>query len=426
MSQAEDSKPKPRFSILRPAGDLVGEIPGTDIKYEDLWRHDEYIHANQFNKVKLAEPEPPKHPQPPHQTSLKLRSLFKSLFLRKMISGRTKNGGLVIANWAILKKLAVYLHDLQSYKILTNEYRNQVREYNRIKTIEFNFNQVKKKANFTCHFCGFVDKKYLEIHHIDGNHFNHDMNNLLAACTLCHRQHHLLWLSINNHAELGLGNLNFMPQTELNHIQRIAIVKSNDEKYSALLGINGKLGIMINAIKDNFSRPLHAFMISAEEQAAFENKYKADKKLKSANGKEAKYSDLETALENLNNPNPTAIHTHALGIYDEFIGMSAEKKNDQNASDEEIRQRNAGSVREQMQAYMKELELKLEEAFNTDINVFSIFELAVALKSVDYDSFKEFDPPNLYLIFNESVFTKEQLEYYRKQQFFNVDDWDAS
>lgn len=427
MPQAEDSKRKePRFSILRPAGDLVGEIPGTDIKYEDLWRHDEYIHANQFSKVELKVPEPPEQPKPPHEISLFVRSLFKIPFLKKMISGRTEDGELVLANWAILKKLAVYLQDLQSYKIKSNEYHNKVREYNILKTTEFNFAQVKKKANYKCHFCDFKDNKYLEIHHLDGNHFNNEMNNLVAACTLCHRQHHLLWLSINNHAELGLGKLNFLPQTELNHIQRIAIVKSNDEEYSSLLGTNGKLGTMINAIKDNFSRPLHAFMISAEERSKFENEYKSKNRLKNTNGKEAKYSEIETALDNLSNQNPTAIHTHALGIYDEFIGMAAEKKADSNASEEDIREKNAGAVRELMQAYMKDLELTLEDEFNSDINVFSIFELAVALKSIDYESFKKFNPPNLYLIFNESVFTKEQLEYYRKQQFFNVDDWDAS
>lgn len=426
MSLAEDSKPKPKFSILRPAGDLVGDIPGTDIKYEDLWRHDEYIHADQFSKIKLTVPEPPKQPHSPHQISLFLRSIFKIRFFKNFILSHTEDGGVQLANWAILKKLVVYLQDLKSYKIKSSDYHNKVREYNRFTTSVFNYDQVKKKAKHKCHFCDFKDTRYMEIHHLDGNHFNNEMNNLVAACTLCHRQHHLLWLSINNHAELGLGKLSYLPQTELNHIQRIAIVKSNDEKYSSLLGSNGKLGVMINAIKDNFSRPLHAFMISKEERDRFETKYKSDEKLKNTNGKEAKYSEIETALENLNNPKPSAIHTHALGIYDEFIGMAAEKKADSNESEEDIRQRTAGAVRELMQAYMKKLELKLEQAFDIDINVFSIFELAVALKSIDYESFKKFDPENLYLIFNESVFTKEQLEYYRKQQFFNVDDWDAS
>ncbi|DBA34962.1 TPA_asm: HNH endonuclease [Caudoviricetes sp. vir524] len=43
----------------------------------------------------------------------------------------------------------------------------------------------------TCSKCGRVCAPHsLEIHHIDGNHQNDDLNNLEVLCTLCHREFH--------------------------------------------------------------------------------------------------------------------------------------------------------------------------------------------------------------------------------------------
>lgn len=431
MSQTKEKKmngekKQPRFSVLRPAGDLVGEIPGTDIRYEDLWRHDEYIHSNQFQKSELTVPEPPTKIPVASKISLYVRAIFKNRLFRSFILAKNDQGEKVLAKWAVSQNLTNYMAELRKLLAESRDYRQKVHDYNQQKTIEYNFKKVKDKAKHTCSFCGFQDKKYIEIHHIDGNHFNNKIDNLAAACTLCHRQHHLLWLSINNHAELGVCSFDFLPQTELNQIQRIAIVKKNDEKYGALLGLNGKLGTVIDSFKHNFSRPLHSFMQSEAAINQFESEYFLEHLLENTNGVKAKYKEIETAIENLHNTKRTPIQDHAVNTYDDFIGMQAEKKSDPNASEEDIRDKNLGAVQELMRAYRRKMELAQENAFNVDMSVFSIFELAVALKTVDYKDFKEFNPPNLYLIFNESIFTKEQLEYYKKQQFFNADHWDAS
>ena len=43
----------------------------------------------------------------------------------------------------------------------------------------------------TCCFCGRSPKKYsLELHHIDGDHENNDLNNLIYLCVDCHRIYH--------------------------------------------------------------------------------------------------------------------------------------------------------------------------------------------------------------------------------------------
>lgn len=59
-----------------------------------------------------------------------------------------------------------------------------------------------------CHFCGFPDGKFLEIHHLDGDHENWDLDNLIPCCSLCHRMHHLGWVGLHN-----LGRLVYIPVT---------------------------------------------------------------------------------------------------------------------------------------------------------------------------------------------------------------------
>lgn len=59
----------------------------------------------------------------------------------------------------------------------------------------------------TCHFCGFPDDRFLELHHKDGNHKNYAPENLVLACSCCHRLHHLGWIATEN-----LGRLSFIPQ----------------------------------------------------------------------------------------------------------------------------------------------------------------------------------------------------------------------
>ena len=41
------------------------------------------------------------------------------------------------------------------------------------------------KHDHRCYFCDFQDLKFLEIHHLDGNHSNNNESNLVPACTLC-------------------------------------------------------------------------------------------------------------------------------------------------------------------------------------------------------------------------------------------------
>ena len=48
-----------------------------------------------------------------------------------------------------------------------------------------------KFKKVSCAECGKVYPEHsLEVHHVDGDHENNDLNNLKILCTICHRKHH--------------------------------------------------------------------------------------------------------------------------------------------------------------------------------------------------------------------------------------------
>lgn len=388
MTNSKKDFNQPHFGILRPLGDFSGEINNTSISYEELWKHDEYIHLIPEIKDEndILAPIPPK----------------KTLFMPKKVYE---------------EKLENYTKELEKYekeveKIKTNNLLNEIHKL------------IKKKYNYTCHFCKFQDKKFIEIHHLDSNHFNNNPENLVPACTLCHRQHHLLWLSVCDDAEIGVANIDYLTQTELNHLQRIAIVMKDNPEYEGLLGKDGKLGSLLSQFTYNFSRPLHAFMVPETEKRKNRELHISTHKLEyPQTGNQANYNLIELALDNLDNPKPSKAEKDALDEYDALIAISDARKSDPNASDEDIRNKNSKSVREAMAKYDKNYQEDFEKKFNEDKETFSIFELAMALKSIDYKDYQQFNPKYMFLIFKDTIFTKEQIEYYKKLDYFNVDNW---
>lgn len=50
---------------------------------------------------------------------------------------------------------------------------------------------VLQKYNNECVACGYdKDVRMIDLHHIDGNHQNNDINNLWSVCVWCHQRHH--------------------------------------------------------------------------------------------------------------------------------------------------------------------------------------------------------------------------------------------
>lgn len=90
--------------------------------------------------------------------------------------------------------------------------------------VRVHYGKILRRDNHTCQYCGFRSELYQEIHHINHNHADFDVNNLVCACTLCHRSFHLNALHIAKAAELI-----FFPeltQAEVNHLCRaLAVAK---------------------------------------------------------------------------------------------------------------------------------------------------------------------------------------------------------
>lgn len=353
-AQIQNRFVEPRFGVLRPQGNFKGLIDGVDIEYQDLWKHDQYIHDVQF-------------------------------------------------------------------KPLDSEFTDIDEEgYSPQKSLILKFQKIKELKKFKCHFCGFEDRKYLEIHHLDSNHFNNEDSNLVPACILCHRQHHLLWLSLCDHAELGSVDVKYLPQTELNHLQRISIVLADHPTRASDIGRNGKLGALISLISNGFSRPLHAFMVSNAEKLAFRNQYIFDHQVKSPfTDSEVNFNTLQGALNAINSRKPSPNEITLLNSLDKFIPPLA----DPNGNPEDHRAKHINQIKECVDFYEKALNAAFEKKFNDDVKVFTIFELAIALKDVDFDTYKDFNPPHLKLIFKPTIFTKEQIQYYKKLGYFNTTTW---
>ncbi len=49
--------------------------------------------------------------------------------------------------------------------------------------------KVLERDEFKCQRCGYA---FLEVHHIDGNRENNDLNNLITLCRKCHFEIHAI------------------------------------------------------------------------------------------------------------------------------------------------------------------------------------------------------------------------------------------
>jgi intracellular multiplication protein IcmJ len=101
-----------------------------------------------------------------------------------------------------------------------------------------------EKARYTCQYCGFITKPnrrkpeyslemsgFLEVHHIDDDHDNNELENLAAACPFCHQVFHagfagsrqavrVIWMP-----HISQANLNLLMNFTLSAIQGGSIYK---------------------------------------------------------------------------------------------------------------------------------------------------------------------------------------------------------
>jgi intracellular multiplication protein IcmJ len=89
---------------------------------------------------------------------------------------------------------------------------------------------VLKRDNHECQFCGFRAEKYQEVHHLDDDHSNNSMENLVTTCALCHANHHLGFSGIKNRGTLIYLNPDWgMSQAAINNITRLLWVSEDSD-----------------------------------------------------------------------------------------------------------------------------------------------------------------------------------------------------
>lgn len=88
------------------------------------------------------------------------------------------------------------------------------------------FQRVRKKAlerdNHSCRFCGFRHLKWQEVHHLNDDHADNRLENLVTACTFCHMVQHIGLAGRNGEAVLAW--IPEIPQDRLHHLVRTALV----------------------------------------------------------------------------------------------------------------------------------------------------------------------------------------------------------
>ncbi|MCI5060376.1 MAG: type IVB secretion system protein IcmJDotN [Alphaproteobacteria bacterium] len=82
--------------------------------------------------------------------------------------------------------------------------------------------KILERDDHTCRFCGFQSSKYQDVHFVDNDPTNLQMDNMITSCIYCHQ-----CFDLEKVAEMNSGVLIWLPeieQAELNHIARAIYV----------------------------------------------------------------------------------------------------------------------------------------------------------------------------------------------------------
>lgn len=102
----------------------------------------------------------------------------------------------------------------KSWQVSSLHGTRQDPEKKNIKTFE----KVWERDKHKCFYCDFQDKKWNEIHHLNDDHEDISMDNLVTICPLCHQCFHLNLVNTTNG-----GTVIWLPeftQQELNYLLR--------------------------------------------------------------------------------------------------------------------------------------------------------------------------------------------------------------
>lgn len=115
--------------------------------------------------------------------------------------------------------------------------------------------EILERDDYTCQCCGFKAKKWQEVHHIDNDHSNNKLSNLVTVCALCHMVFH-----IGLAGERESGRFIYIPpkygvtQAKLNNMVRALWVheassrSKMDSPASAIIGRLTQYKIVANSL----------------------------------------------------------------------------------------------------------------------------------------------------------------------------------
>jgi len=90
---------------------------------------------------------------------------------------------------------------------------------------------VLKRDNYRCYFCRFEAKRYQELHHLNDNHNNNSLKNVVTTCCFCHQCFHLGMAGVRSSGVLIW--LPEMAQVDLNNVVRALFVANlNNGKHA--------------------------------------------------------------------------------------------------------------------------------------------------------------------------------------------------
>lgn len=84
------------------------------------------------------------------------------------------------------------------------------------------FESIWSRDKKQCYYCGFVADKWQEVHHLNDDHSDNSLENLVTICALCHQSFHLNTVSTTNG-----GDIIWLPevsQQDLNHLCRAIFI----------------------------------------------------------------------------------------------------------------------------------------------------------------------------------------------------------
>ncbi|WP_049939586.1 HNH endonuclease signature motif containing protein [Natronomonas pharaonis] len=120
--------------------------------------------------------------------------------------------------------------------------------------MEYRDRCLKTKGEY-CHSCGV--RQNIQVHHIDGDHSNNGLDNLVPLCANCHSKVHS-------------GEIDWPPSR-----YRKLEVELSEENYDAVSGAAGSLGTepewLINAIIDRFRSEGGLQQVSTERLRSYES-----------------------------------------------------------------------------------------------------------------------------------------------------------